>query len=606
VSDTASSSAAGVTWNLGHLFEGPDDPRLQEELDICDEEARAFADQYRGTVNVAQGPTPELLRTALERLEALQERMVAIGGYAQLLYAADTTQAAHRSLVQQVEQRMVQLRNQLLFFDLEWLALDDAVAAPLIEHPALEPYRHYLQSERRYKPHTLSEPEERIINEKNQTGISAWTKLFTELTSALEFAFEAPDGSGTQKLNMSQVLVLLRDADRAVRQRAYETLYQTLGTQRQTLAFIYDTRFNDHLVSNRLRGYDAPIAPRNLGNEIDDAVVETMMTVTEANYPIAHRYFTLKARLLGLPKLELYDQYAPIGETKETMAYAEAQQVILDAFGRFAPLFQEIAGRFFNEGWIDAELRQGKRGGAFCAGLTPKLHPYVLCNYTDDMRDVMTVAHELGHGIHDVLASKQTLFNYYPTLPVAETASVFGEMLVFDYLLERTPDPRARLALLCGKIEDGFATVFRQNAMTRFEQLVYDRRQKEGRLADDQIGATWLEANAPYYGDSVTMTEGYGLGWSYIPHFINTPFYCYAYVFGELLVRALYRMYREEGASFIPRYIDLLAAGGSAAPADLLATMGADIADAAFWQRGFDELARLVDSAEALAAELGG
>jgi oligoendopeptidase F len=603
VADTPTSSAAGVTWDLSDLFAAPDDPRLQAELDACAEEARAFAARYRGAINVAGGPAPAQLLEALQQVEALQERLTRIGGFAQLLYAADTSKDAHRALVQQVEQRMVAVRNELLFFDLEWLALDDEAAERLIAHPTLDTYAHYLRAERRYKPHTLSEPEERIINEKNQTGISAWTKLFTELTSSLEFKLPAPEG-GERTLTLSQVMVLLRDGSRETREQAFRALYATLGANSQTLAFIYDTRFNDHLISNRLRGHSAPIAPRNLSNEIDDAAVETMMAVTERNYPIAHRYFRLKARLLGLEKLELFDQYAPISPVKEQMLYDEARRVILDAFGRFSPRFQEIAGLFFEQGWIDAELRQGKRGGAFCAGLTPSLHPYVLCNYTDDLRDAMTVAHELGHGIHDYLARGQTLLNYYPTLPVAETASVFGEMLVFDYLVARSDDPKVQLSLVCSKVEDGFATVFRQNAMTRFEQQVYELRQQAGRLNVEQIGQTWLAANAPYYGDALNMSEGYALGWSYIPHFINTPFYCYAYVFGELLVLALYGMYRREGDSFIPRYIDMLAAGGSQAPAELLKTMGVDIADAAFWQHGFDELARLVDKAEELAAKI--
>lgn len=605
MTDMPTSSASGVTWNLGDLFAGPDDPRLQEELAACEVEAQAFAAAYRGKINTAGGPPAEDLLAALERLEGLYERLYRAGAYAQLLYSADTSQDSHRALVQQVEQRGVQIRNATMFFDLEWLALDDAVAAALIEHPALATYRHYLQSERRYKPHTLSEPEERIINEKEQTGISAWTKLFTELTSALEFPLTAPGEQASRNLNLSQVLTLLRDPDRGLRAEAFKTLYAVLGSQSQTLAFIYDTRFNDHLISNRLRSYGTPIMPRNLSNEIDDAAVETMMAVTERNYPIAHRYYRLKARLLGVEKLELFDQYAPISDVKDTMTYQEAQQVILESFGRFAPQFQEIAALFFDQGWIDAELRQGKRGGAFCAGITPSLHPYVLCNYTDDLRDAMTVAHELGHGIHDYLARKQTLFNYYPTLPVAETASVFGEMLVFDYLVARSDDPATQLSLICSKIEDNFATVYRQNAMTRFEEQVYARRAAQGRLTPAQIGETWLAANTPYYGDAVRLTEGYQLGWSYIPHFINTPFYCYAYVFGQLLVLALYGMYRQEGTPFIPRYMDLLAAGGSQAPADLLKTMGVDIADAAFWQHGFDELARLVDRAEELAAQLG-
>jgi oligoendopeptidase F len=393
----------------------------------------------------------------------------------------------------------------------------------------------------------------------------------------------------------------MRGPDRAVRQRAHEAFFGKLEANNQVSSFIYDTRFQDHLVNNRLRRYDHPMQPRHLANEIDGAAVETMMQVVERNFTLAHRYFTLKARLLNLPKLELFDQYAPLFDVKEAIHYDQAKDIVLTALQRFSPDFAAMSRRFFDEGWIDAAPRQGKRGGAFCAPVTPSSHPFILLSYNDNMRDVMTLAHELGHGMHDLLAARQTLFNYYPTLPVAETASVFAEMLVFDDLLAGMDDARKRLALICGKLEDSFATVFRQTVLTRFEQLAYDARTK-GRLSAEQIGQLWLQANAPYYGDAVTMTKGYEWGWSYIPHFINTPFYCYAYSFGELLVLALYGMYRREGASFVPRYAQLLASGGSQSPAEQMAAMGIDITQAEFWQVGFDELARLVNEAEALAA----
>jgi oligoendopeptidase F len=304
---------------------------------------------------------------------------------------------------------------------------------------------------------------------------------------------------------------------------------------------------------------------------------------------------------MGLPGLEYYDQYAPLFDVKETITYPQAKEIVLSALNRFSPEFSGMAQRFFEGNWIDADPRPGKRGGAFCAGVTPSTNPYILMSYNDDMRDVMTLAHELGHGMHDLLAAKQTLFNYHPSLPVAETASVFSEMLVFDALLAGMEDPKKRLALICGKLEDSFATVFRQTVLTRFESLAYEARGK-GRLSGAKIGELWLQANAPYYGDALTMTKGYEWGWSYIPHFINTPFYCYAYSFGELLVLALYGMYRREGERFVPKYRALLASGGSAAPAEQMAAIGIDIRDAAFWQVGFDELARLIEDAERLSA----
>jgi oligoendopeptidase F len=328
-----------------------------------------------------------------------------------------------------------------------------------------------------------------------------------------------------------------------------------------------------------------------------------MMEVTEANYGIAHDYFRLKASLLRLPRIVLYDQYAPVGRELTPFNFAQAQQVILDAFGAFTPVFRDIANEFFAKRWIDAEIRKGKRGGAFCASPSPQLHPYILCNYTDNLRDVMTVAHELGHGLHGTLSQKQSFLNYDTPLTTAETASVFSEMLVFDYLVERQNDPQVRVALIAGKIEDTFATVFRQNVLTRFEQAVFSKRQA-GRLTPQAIGNLWIKSNEKYYGDAVEMPEGYSWGWSYIPHFIHTRFYCYSYVFGELLVLSLYRMYREQGKDFVARYLALLEAGGSDSPEALLRPLGVDFHDPEFWQKGFDEIRSLVNRIEGLVNHL--
>lgn len=593
-------SAAGVAWDLSVLFSSVDDPRIDAILKAVSDRVEVFEKQYRGTLTVAGGPSAQHLAAALREAEAIQEQLVAVDAYASLVYAADTTQEPNRKLVQRVEEALTALRNRLLFFDLEWLAVDDDVAARLTADPALKVYAHYLRSERRFKPHTLSEPEEKVINDKDMTGISAWQKLFTEVTSSLRFPVEQ-DGQVNQ-LNQGQVLSLLRHPDRELRKRAFDSLYATLRGQGQVLSFIYDTRFQDHLVNVRLRHYPDPMSTRHVANDIDGAAVSAMMGVVEKNYPLAHRYFKMKAGLLGLTKLEHYDQYAPLFELKETLTYAEAQTTILKALQRFSPDFKAIAQRFFDEHWIDADPRTGKRGGAFCSGVAPSIHPFILCSYNDDMRDVMTVAHELGHGIHFYLSGKQTLFNYYMSLPVAETASVFSEMLVFDDLLASMSDPRQRLALICGKLEDSFATVFRQTVLTRFEESVYSARAR-GRLSPEQINEAWLAANAPYYGDALNMTNGYEWGWSYIPHFIHTPFYCYAYSFGELLVLALYGKYRREGQSFVPQYRALLESGGSLSPKDQLAAIGIDINDAAFWQVGFDELERLVNEAERLSVQ---
>jgi oligoendopeptidase F len=590
-------SAAGVAWDLSALFDSPEDPRIDRCLRDLERRAGDLDQSFRGTIAIAGGPAPAHLLAGLRDHEAIQDDAIKVGAFARLLFSADTTQDAHRNLMLRVEEAMTALRNQTLFFDLEWLAVDDESAQRLAAHPQLAAYRHYLTSERRFKPHTLSEAEERLMNDKDLTGIQAWQRLFTEFTSAATYPVEV-DGQ-VSELNQSEVLTLMRGPDRDLRRRAHDSFFGTLGRNSQVSAFVYDTRFQDHLVTNRLRKYTEPMQPRHLANDVDGAAVDTMLAVVERNFPVAQRYFALKAQALSLPRLELYDQYAPLFDVKERIGYDEAGDIVLRALKRFSPDFAEMAQRFFDERWIDADPRPGKRGGAFCSGVTPSSHPFILMSYNDDMRDVMTLAHELGHGLHDLLASKQTLFNYYPSLPVAETASVFAEMLVFDDLIAGMDDPKKRLALICGKLEDSFATVFRQTVLTRFEQLVYSARAK-GRLSGHDIGQLWLQANRPYYGESVALTEGYEWGWSYIPHFINTPFYCYAYAFGELLVLALYGMYRRQGPAFVPRYTQLLASGGSQAPQAQMAELDIDIRDAAFWQVGFDELARLVGAAEAL------
>ncbi|MCX6018425.1 MAG: M3 family oligoendopeptidase [Chloroflexi bacterium] len=593
------SSAAGVAWDLSVLFDAPDDARLEASLKALKKRTANFARTWRGKVKAK--PKAAQLLEALREYESMAEELTKVGAYAHLLYAADTRQDAHRNLMQHVDEVETALRNEQLFFDLEWLEVSEEMVKTLLADPKLAPYKHYLQSERKYKPHALSEPEEKIMNEKSMTGLSAWQKLFTELTSSLRYKIEV-DGV-VRELNQSEVLVLLRHPDRAQRRCAWEGFYATLKENGQTLGFIYDTRFQDYLVNNRLRKYKTHMQPRHLSNGIEAKAVDAMMTVVERNHGLAHRYWALKAKLLGLQKLELYDQYAPLFDVKEKISYTDGKQIVLDALRRFSPEFETMAQRFFDGNWIDADPRDGKRGGAFCAGVTPSTHPFILMSYNDDLRDVTTLAHELGHGMHDLLAAKQTLFNYHPSLPVAETASVFAESLVFEELLGRMSNERDRLALLCGKIEDSFATVYRQTVLTRFEQLAYDARSK-GRLGAQQIGELWLRANAPYYGDVVDMTSGYEFGWSYIPHFINTPFYCYAYSFGELLVKALYGMYRRDGAKFIPKYKALLASGGSRTPREQTRAIGVDINSEAFWQIGFDELERLIAEAEQLAGRL--
>lgn len=596
-------SAEGIRWNLNDLFLSPDDPRIEATLNDCLARADAFANRFRPVMEDPEILTAGVLLDAIKELEMIYEALGRVGSYASLLYASNTANPDYQNLEQRIEQRGTEVRNRLLFFEIQWLKFDDRVADRLLGDPNLRTYRHYLQSLRRFRPHTLTEPEEKIINEKDNTGRNAFGRLFSEMTSSLTFVLEREGKE--ENLNLSQILSLLHEPDRTLRQQAMETLYHGLSVHGQVLTFIYDTLIQDHLTMDHLRHYPHPMVQRHLFNEIDGAAVDTMMQVAESNYGLGRDYFKLKARLLGLPRLALYDQYAPVGKEVRPFPYAQAQQVILQAFEAFTPAFRELASDFFTKHWIDAEVRNGKRGGAFCASPSPLLHPYILCNYTDNLRDVMTVAHELGHGLHGCLSRKQSYFNYDTPLTTAETASVFGEMLVFDHLLDHQTDPQAQIALLAGKLEDIFATVFRQNVLTRFEETAFTAR-KERRLTPELLGTLWLEANGKYYGDAVAMPDGYRWGWSYIPHFIHSRFYCYSYVFGQLLVLALYRMYRDEGKSFVPKYLALLEAGGSDSPEALLKPLGVDIHDPGFWQKGFQEIGTLIERLEVLVGKSSG
>jgi len=593
---TGGGPAAGVRWDLADLYAGPDDPRIDADLGAALAAARDFAARYRG--RVAQ-LAPHELAAAVDALEALQEPAARAGAFAQLLFAADTAAPRHGALLQHIQERGTEIHNTLLFFELEWVALAPERAQALLGDASLARRRHFLESLRRYRPHLLSEPEEKILAETANTGRHAFSRLFDEILAAM--TFRVREGGGELALSEEEVLSRLYEPDRERRREAARALSEGLRANSRVLGFIFNTLVQDKSVGDRLRRYETPMASRHLANEIEPRSVESLLAACVRGYPLVARYYRLKARLLGLPRLHDYDRYAPVaGETGER-SFAEARRIVLSAYADFAPRMAEIAEQFFERRWIDAELRPGKRGGAFCASTLPSLHPYVLCNYTGNLRDVMTVAHELGHGVHQYLARERGLFEQDTPLTTAETASVFGEMLVFRRLLREESDPKRRLALLCGKLEDAFATVFRQVAMTRFEESLHAARRAEGELPLARINALWMEANRPMFGDSVELGDDYAWWWLYIPHFVHSPFYCYAYAFGELLVLALLRRYDRDGAAFVPRYLELLAAGGSDTPERLLARIGLDVGDPAFWDGGLALLGEMVAEAETLA-----
>ncbi len=592
--------AAGVRWNLDHLYPAPAAEGIDRDLDDALRRAEAFAGEHRG--HIAEISAADLA-VALDEYERIQEPVGRASSYSSLRFAADTSAPAHGALLQRVQEKGTAIRNTLVFFELEWVAVEDDRCAVLLADPALAGRAHLLESMRRYRPHVLSEAEERLLEETSNTGERAWGRLFDEILGAARFRLEQ-DGE-TAQMSEEEVLSLLYDPERNKRKAAAASLTAGLKEHAHVLAFIFNTLVQGKATEDRIRTYQDPMDSRNLANEIEGASVNALMKACESGHDMVQRYYRLKARLLGIEQLEDYDRYAPIGETLGVTPFDEAKRIVLDAYRDFSPAMADVAQRFFDEGWIDAELREGKRGGAFSASTVPSAHPYVMLNYTGNLRDVMTVAHELGHGVHQYLAREQGLFEQDTPLTTAETASVFGEMLVFRRLLKEETDPKARLALLCGKIEDAFATVFRQVVMTRFEEKLHTARRAEGELTIERISELWLDANRPMHGDAVHLSDDYAWWWLYIPHFVHSPFYCYAYAFGELLVLALIRRYDEEGDAFVPRYLDLLKAGGSDSPPALLGRVGLDITDPAFWSGGLELLRAMVDEAEALATELG-
>jgi oligoendopeptidase F len=593
--------AAGVAWDLSDLYASPDDRRIEADLAASIAGAQAFAERHRGRVAMLDAAA---LAAALDELEALQEPAYRAAAYAQLLFAGDTSAPRHGALLQRVQERGTEVRNALVFFELEWVAVDAARAEALLAEAALAKRRHLLAQMRRYQPHVLTEPEERLLEETANTGPRAFSRLFDETLASLRFAVEGTDGKLEEK-SEEEVLSLLYEPDREQRRRAADALSSGLRQNARLLAFVFNTLVADKATRDRLRRYASPMDDRNLANEIDAETVHALMTACERRHDLVQRYYRLKQRLLGLDRLYDYDRYAPVLTAEGQRDFRAARDVVLAAYGDFSPALAEIAGRFFERRWIDAELRPGKRGGAFSASTVPSVHPYVLLNYTGTLRDVMTLAHELGHGVHQYLARPRGLFEADTPLTTAETASVFGEMLTFRRLLRDEPDPAVRLGLLCGKLEDAFATVFRQVVMTRFEEKLHAARRAEGELEITRVNELWMHANQPMFGDAVVLRDDYAWWWLYIPHFVHSPFYCYAYAFGELLVLALVQRYDEEGAAFVPRYLAMLEAGGSQSPREVVAHTGLDIGDPGFWERGLVLLEKMVAEAESQAAQVG-
>jgi oligoendopeptidase F len=595
----ATSSAVGVTWDLRDLYRTTDDPRLAADLELARARARAFEERYRGKIETLDTAGAPLLKQALEEFESLSELLDRPLVYAHLVHAAKTDDPRHGALLSRTREDRTAINKHLIFFELEWVKVPDERAKALLDDPTLAWYRHFLEQKRIWRPHYLSEPEEKILDEKAVTGKSAFVRLFDETTASIEFPFETPEG--VQTLSQQEILAKLYDPDRSLRRAAARGLTRGLQAHARLLTYVFNNLVLDHHSDCRLRNYAHPMQPRHLANEISDQVVDALMTATERHFPLVHRYYRLKGKLLRIEPLQDYDRYAPVSRDLPPCHWDRARQIVLESYSAFSPRAGAVIREFFDKSWIDAELRPGKRGGAFSSSAVPSIHPYILMNYTDKLRDVMTLAHELGHGLHQYLSRPVGYLQCDTPLTTAEMASVFGEMLTFQRLLEMYPDPNIRLALLCSKLEDAFATVFRQVVLTRFEQKLHQARKDQGELTTAQINELWLHANRPMHGDVVQLTEDYGWWWLYIGHFIHVPFYCYAYAFGELLVLALVQKYKQEGEKFVPKYLDLLSAGGSEAPHVLLGKLGLDVNDPGFWELGLELLGNMVAEAENLA-----
>ncbi|HZV49304.1 MAG TPA: M3 family oligoendopeptidase [Candidatus Dormibacteraeota bacterium] len=590
----AETGAEQARWDLAELYRSPDDPAIEATLAEALEFAREFERRYRG--RIAQLSPAEFTRM-MEELERHYLHSARPGLYAHLLHSLDTRDHAAGRLMARTREAAAERGKHLVFFGLEVAQLTDEQCRRLFADPVAVRYRHAIEVERRFREHQLSEVEERLLTEISPTGVGAWTRLFEELCAGIEVELD----EGVAPLSVA--LARLRDPDRTLREGASHAITAALRRDLRTRAYIFNIVLQDKAISDRLRKYPTWISARNLANEISDEAVQALVEAVTGRYDLVARYYRVKRRLLGVDRLYEWDRYAPLGTADRRITWSEARDLVLSSYRRFSPRAGDIISDFFERRWIDAPVVEGKEGGAYCAFATPDLHPFVMMNFTGQLNDALTLAHELGHGLHDVLAARRNhVFDYHPPLTLAETASVFGETLTFDAVLAEEPDPQVRLSMLCHQVEDAFATIFRQVAMNRFEDAVHLARRTEGELAPERIGDLWQQHLQAMFGDSLSLTDEHEVWWSYVEHFVHTPGYVYAYAFGNLLALSIYRRYREAGSpEFVDAYLDFLGLGGSMPPHEAARRVGVDIGDPGFWSSGLDIVADMVAEVERLA-----
>jgi oligoendopeptidase F len=577
-----------VTWDLSHLYSGINDRNINNDIETVKRKIGVFSPKYRGKLG---GITPSQLQNAVVEMEDVEQMSGRFGSYAYLNFATQSKNPEAGAFLQKVKEITSEFSKEMIFFDLEWASLEDEKAASLLEDPAVGKYRHYLTKLRKYRPHLLSETEEKLLAEISPVGASSWNSLFEKVISQTKF------GGRTEE----EVLSELYNTDRQVRIKAAKDFTEGLSSQDHILTHIFNTILAEKMIKDSLRKYHDWISSMNLDNEIDEKIVNALVNAVKDRYDIPQRYYRLKRDLLGYDELFDYDRYAPLPLSSENkIQWNEAREIVLKAYNGFSPEMSDIARKFFDGRWIHAPIVAGKIGGAFSDPCIPDVHPYVMLNYSGNKRDVQTLAHELGHGVHQYLAGKLGYFNSQTPLVTSEIASVFGEMLVFRSLLGKADERGEKLSLLTIKLEEIFATVFRQIAMNRFEDAVHRERRNYGELSPRRFGEHWINTQKEMFGNSVTLTENYSIWWSYIPHFLHAPGYVYAYAFAELLVLSLYKIFMEEGDSFIPKYLNLLASGGKDSPAKLLEDFGISLDDPRFWYEGLEIIDEMLKQVEEL------
>lgn len=589
------TGAEQIQWDLRDLYAAPDDPQLAIDMQTTHDLATAFANQYRGKV---ASLTAVELAQAVTDYETIMQILSKIGAYAFLAWCTDTQNPALGKLMAKRDDHFAAIEQTILFFELEW-ANAPASADSLADDAALTRYAHYLKQKRLRQPYTLSEPEEKIINQLTLSGSQGWSRYYEEVFSKLTYTVDE------RELTQSEVTDLLFNPDREMRQKAAVAITQTYQENSHTVTFVFNMVILDKASKDKLRGFNSWVSARNLSNQVDDATVDALIQAVTSRYDIVVRYYHLLRQQLGYDELFDYDRYAPTTTHPEPkISWEEAQQIVLEAFGNFDPRMADIARLFFDKQWIDAPPKVGKMSGAFCYSVSEELHPYVMLNFNGDMSQVMTLAHELGHGIHGYLARTQGELQAHTPVTTAEMASTFGEMLVFDHLIQQQPDTAVRFAMRMRKMADTIATVFRQIALNRFEHAIHTARREQGELSADQLAAHWLQTQRDMFGDSLTVRDDYGLWWSNISHFVSMYGYVYGYAFGELLVWALYARYKQAPAGFADRYLDVLRAGGSDWPHKILAPLGVDLQDPQFWHEGLNLLDEFIAAMEADAAQI--